>query len=271
VRRRLVALSFCLLALGGCSANGRLNGMPAKPEPTMAAPTPSATPIQTIPAPANLKTIDYSPAPKGFPADPETSSTTAITAAIHPTAKIPVYDSPGGKPLAFLAPTISGVQVVVPVVATKQDWVAVLLPSVNRTIGWLPAGGYESVKLHDQLIVKRKSHTLTWLRDGAEQKTWTVTIGAAATPTPLGRTFVLGRSALPGKVYAGVDGLALGAVPDDPNSVATGLKGAHIGIHGWYKNDFGFNKSNGCVRTPKEVQQTLLDEVTPGTVITVVD
>jgi lipoprotein-anchoring transpeptidase ErfK/SrfK len=261
------------MAMGGCSAHGRLNGLAAEPAPSVAAASPSApeTVAPAAPAPANLKTIDYSPAPKGFPADPDPSSTAAVAEGLHPTTKIPVYDAPGGKPLAYLAPSISGVPLVVPIVAHKAEWVAVLLPSVNRTVGWLPSGGYSSVKLRDQLIVHRRDHRLTWLRDGAEEQSWTVTLGTSSTPTPLGRTFVLGRSALPGKVYAGVDGLALGAVPDNPNAVATGLKGAHIGIHSWYKNDFGGNKSNGCIRVPKPGQQALLDELAAGTPIVVLD
>jgi hypothetical protein len=275
VRRALATLAAAgVLALGGCSAHGHVRGLAADgPAPAVATPSPSAT--ETVPpaapAPASLKTIDYSPAPKGFPADPDASSTAAVTEGLHPTTRIPLYDAPGGKPLAFLAPSISGVQVVVPIVGHKAEWVAVLLPSVNRTIGWLPSGGYDPVKLRDQLVVHRRSHRLTWLRDGAEQQSWTVTLGTSATPTPLGRTFVLGRSALPGKVYAGVDGLALGAVPDDPDAVATGLKGAHIGIHSWYKNDFGGDKSNGCIRVPKPGQQTLLDKLTPGTTIVVLN
>jgi hypothetical protein len=275
VRRALLTLAAAgALAVGGCSSHGRLSALPgAGPVPSVATPSPSApeTVPPAAPAPANLKTIDYSPAPKGFPADPDPASTAAIGEGLHPTTKIPAYDAPGGKPLAYLAPSISGVQLVVPIVAHKADWVAVLLPSVNRTVGWLPSGGYQTVKLRDQLVVHRRGHTLTWLRDGAEQQSWTVTLGTSSTPTPLGRTFILGRSSLPGKVYAGVDGLALGAVPDDPNAVATGLKGAHIGIHSWYKNDFGGNKSNGCIRVPKPGQQILLDQLPAGTTIVVLD
>jgi lipoprotein-anchoring transpeptidase ErfK/SrfK len=248
----------------------------AAPLPSAAsAPAPSASPSATIPpaapAPAGLKVIDYSPAPKGFPADPDPMSATPITEALHPTTKIPVYDAPGGNAKAYVEPSLSGVSLVLPMVEHRADWTAVLLPSVNRTIGWVPSGGYTTTTLHDQLVVARGQHTLTWLHDGAEQQSWTVTLGTPATPTPLGRTFVLGHSALPGKVYAGVDGIALGAVPDNPDAVATGLKGAHIGIHSWYQNNFGGNKSNGCIRVPKPGQQQLLAALPNGTPIVVLD
>jgi lipoprotein-anchoring transpeptidase ErfK/SrfK len=261
-----------VLVLAGCGSKPSVSGIYLEAEPPL---VPSAAPSPTtVPSPApvqgGLKTIDYTPAPKGFPADPDASSTTPITEGLHVLRKTPVYDAPGGSARAYLAPTISGVQLIMPIVAHQANWVAVLLPSVNRTIGWLPPGNYTTTKLRDQLVVDKSDHKLTWQRDGVAQGSWTVTLGAAKTPTPLGRTFVLGHSTLPGKVYAGVDAIALGAVPDDPDAVATGLKGAHIGIHAWYKNDFGGNKSNGCVRMPKPAQQTLLSELPAGTPIVVV-
>jgi lipoprotein-anchoring transpeptidase ErfK/SrfK len=261
------------VGLAGCGSKPSATGVYLEAEPALPAPAASPEPT-TVPSPVpvqgGLKTIDYTPAPKGFPADPDPSSTAPITEGLHVLQKVPVYDAPGGHPRAYLAPTISGVPLVMPIVAHRADWVAVLLPSVNRTVGWLPAGHYTTTALHDQLLVNKSAHTLTWLRDGVAQGSWTVTLGAPATPTPLGRTFVLGHSTLPGKVYAGVDALALGAVPDNPNAVATGLKGAHIGIHAWYKDDFGYNKSNGCVRMPKPGQQALLSALPAGTPIVVV-
>jgi lipoprotein-anchoring transpeptidase ErfK/SrfK len=192
-----------------------------------------------------------------------------LTEALHPTAKLAAYDAPGGTARAYLTPEISGVQLIMPIVARQAGWVAVLLPTVNRSVGWLPDGGWSTVQLRDQLVVHRGAFTLTWVRDGVTQQTWTVTVGAAATPTPLGRTFVLGRSRLSSKVYAGLDVLALGAVPDNKGAVAEGLQDAHTGIHAWYRNEFGFRKSNGCVRMPPAAQKTLLDSVPSGTSVVV--
>jgi hypothetical protein len=276
VRRVLALAVLAVLVLGGCAGKPAAQGVYLEAEPaapSAAAPSPSgpAGVPSPAPAPGGLKTIDYTPAPKGFPADPGAGSTAAITEGLHPLKKIPVYDAPGGTARAYLAPMISGVQLIMPIVEHRGGWVAVLLPSVNRTVGWVPNGNSSMVALRDQLVVHRSAHQLTWLRDGTAQQSWTVTLGTTSTPTPLGRTFVLGHSTLPGKVYAGVDAIALGAVPDNPDAVATGLKGAHIGIHAWYKNDFGGNKSNGCIRVPKPGQQTLLSELAAGTAIVVVN
>ncbi|GAA1523728.1 hypothetical protein GCM10009827_045230 [Dactylosporangium maewongense] len=273
--RRAAALTALTICLTGCGSSPSKPAQSAAPSASSQAPasaSPSvqaAAPASAAPAPAGIPTITYTKAATGFPADPDQSSTVPLTEAAHPTAKLAAYDAPGGTARAYLTPDISGVPLVMPIVARRSGWVAVLLPSLNRSIGWLPEGGWNRVPLHDQLIVRRGAFTLTWVRDGAVQQTWTVTIGAPETPTPLGRTFVLGRSSLPSKVYAGLDVLALGAVPDDKGAVAEGLADAHTGIHAWYRNEFGFRRSNGCVRMPPAAQQALLDAVPAGTSVVV--
>jgi lipoprotein-anchoring transpeptidase ErfK/SrfK len=279
--RRVAALTVLAVSLtGGVTACGKAKPRAASPAsapsspastPASAAPSPAAA-SSAAPAPAaatGIPTITYTRAASGFPADPEPSSTVPLTEALHPTAKLAAYDAPGGTARAYLTPEISGVQLIMPIVARQAGWVAVLLPTLNRSIGWLPDGGWSTVPLRDQLVVRRGAFTLTWIRDGVTQQTWTVTVGAAATPTPLGRTFVLGRSALPSKVYAGLDVLALGGVPDDKGAVAESLQDAHTGIHAWYRNEFGFRRSNGCVRMPPAAQKILLDAIPSGTSVVV--
>ncbi len=136
-----------------------------------------------------------------------------------------------------------------------------------------PAGrGWTSVALRDQLVVYRRTHELLWLRDGAIVRSWPVTLGSPATPTPLGRTFVLGRSKLSGAVYAGTDVFALGAVPDNPQAVPPGLRGAHIGVHTWYTDaTIGKDVTDGCIRLTKSGQQLLLQEIAPGTGLVVLE
>lgn len=241
-----------------------------------ATPGPAAAPaeetIAAAPPPSGLPVIDYGPAPTGFPADPTPLSTVRLAQGLHPTDRIGAYDAPGGEPLAFLAPTILGVEVTMPIVAYRAGWAAVLLPSANRTIAWVPPGPWTTAPLRDQLIVVRRTHQLIWLRDDRVVQSWKVTLGHASTPTPLGRTFVLGRSTLPGRVYAGTDVFALGAVPDRPDAVPTGLRGAHIGIHTWYHDGtLGKNATDGCIRLTRRGQQRLLAEITPGTEVVVVD
>jgi hypothetical protein len=225
-----------------------------------------------VPAPAGLPVIDYWGAPRAFPADPDPASAGAVSQGLHPTTRRAVYDAPGGKPRAYLPSKIGGLPVVVPIIERRPGWVAVLLPSVNRKMGWLTAGGWSSRPLRDQLIVRRRAHQLTWLRDGAHRATWAVATGTATTPTPLGRTFVLGRTRTSGSVYGGLDALALGSVPDNRGSLAPSLRAGHTGIHSWYSDAaFGRAVSNGCVRMPRTAQRTLLKNIAPGTPVTVID
>jgi hypothetical protein len=278
----LLAAALCLLV--GVTTHQPAptfhEGAPAAPAPQLTptrtvAPTPP-TPPAAAPAPAGLPVFTYRHAPSGFPADLASSSTTAVTEALHPARKLAVYDAPGGRPRAFLPKEISGVEVTVPIVERRPGWVAVLLPSVNRRIGWLPESSktepWTVRTVHDQLVLRRSAHELTWLRDGVRQGGWTVATGAKATPTPLGRTFVLGRTTPHGSIYAGLDALVLGAVPDDKAAVAPGLQDGHTALHGWYRSSvFGHSISNGCIRVPSAGLKTLLDRIPSGATVVVLD
>jgi hypothetical protein len=216
--------------------------------------------------------IDYWTAPRGFPADPDPEALRMLASGLHPTRSIAVYDAPGGRPRARLRPRISGMALILPIVDRRSGWVAVLLPTANRRIGWLPPRGWAARPLRDHLILQRGNHKLIWRRDGVRRETWTVTTGTATTPTPLGRSFVLGRTPTSGSVFAGLDALALSSVPEDRQSLPAALRGAHTGIHGWSDTSaFGRSVSNGCIRMPAAAQRTLLEHIGHGTLVTVVD
>lgn len=270
------------MTLAGCHTASPI-AAPTAPAPPDAAPTTAAAdqgkaPRSTEPTPAaappaaDLPVIDYWPSPTGFPADPTPMSRARLFEGLRPMDRIAVYDAPGGVARAYLDPAIRGVEITLPIVARRSGWVSVLLPSVNRTVGWIPPGPWTTVPLRDQLVVVRPNHELRWYRDGRFVQSWLVTLGMEATPTPLGRTFVLGRSSLPGYVYADTDVFALAAVPDDPEAVPAGLLGAHIGLHTWYHDgELGLNTTDGCIRLTRSGQERLLSELVPGTPVLVVD
>ncbi|MEE6262285.1 L,D-transpeptidase [Plantactinospora sonchi] len=288
LRRRTAVVALAVLGgllatalvVGGVPTPRRTAGPPPGGEPgrPTAGPTPGAgfsgdaAPLPAAPPPADLPVVDYGPAPGGFPADPDPMSTVRLGEGLRPIRRVVAYDAPGGRPRAWLAPTISGVEVTMPIVERRSGWFAVLLPSANRTIGWVPPGAWTTITLPDLVIVDRGGRRLHWYRDDRLVASWPVSVGARATPTPLGRTFILGRSSLPGRVYADTEVFALGAVPDEPESVPTGLRGAHIGLHAWYRDaELGRTNSNGCVRITKRAQQRLLAELGPGTELLVLD
>ena len=82
----------------------------------------------------------------------------------------------------------------------------------------------------------------------------------------------MARTGTHGDIYAGLDALVLGAVPENRDALAAGLRGAHTGIHAWSRTSaFGRSVSNGCVRMPAAAQRTLLTNLLPGTTVHVVD
>jgi hypothetical protein len=268
-----VAASAGVAQLGIVAAAGEPGVLAVRRVPASAAPMRLVEkPLPAAPAPAGLRKIDYWGAPGGFPRDAAAGSVTAVGEGLHPRRRLAVYDAPGGKPLAVLPRSISGLAVTVPIVQRRRGWAGVLLPSLNRRVGWVPTHGWESRPLRDQLIVHRRSHRLRWLRDGRPVHEWTVAVGSSRTPTPLGRTFVLGRTITHGHVYAGLDALVLGAIPEDRDALAPGLRGGHTAIHGWSRESaFGRSVSNGCVRIPPAAQRTLLRHIGAGTPVHIVD
>ncbi|MEU8243168.1 L,D-transpeptidase [Actinoplanes missouriensis] len=236
-----------------------------------ATPSAAATPPPAAKPPAGLPVISYADGPDGLPEDPGASTLEVPSEALRPAKRLALYDAPGGKPRAYLPKKISGLPVVAPIVARADGWVAVLAPSSNRRIGWVPAGGWDPEPLRDHIVVDLSDHRLTWLREGAEQQTWTVSVGSSATPTPLGRTFVMGTTTTDGPVYEGLDALVLGTVPEKKENLAASLRGAHTAIHAWSrKSAFGRSVSNGCVRMPAAAQKALLKQISPGTPVLVV-
>ncbi len=271
----VVAVAVAVMTLTGSNAvapppMSKPLSEPKTPSPTFTIETEPPLPV-TQPDPG-LPVIAYWPSPIGFPADPAPSSTTSLTEGLRPNSRTAVYDAPGGQPRAYLDPTIHGVEITLPIVERRSGWVSVLLPSVNRTVAWVPPGPWTTVALRDQLIVVRSTHQILWFRDAVLVRSWAVTLGTSATPTPAGRTFVLGRSRLLGYVYGDTDVLALGAVPDQPDAVPPGLRGAHIGLHTWYHDgELGQNTTDGCIRLTRSGQEQLLGEIVPGTEVVVVD
>jgi lipoprotein-anchoring transpeptidase ErfK/SrfK len=274
----LAAAALLTLVSGGTvadhhsTADTQTRNPAGRPAPASTPAAPAAYDLPAAPAPASLPVLDYGPPPAGFPPDRASASTAPLKAGLRPYRRVVAYDAPGGRPRAFLPPTILGVPVTVPIVDWRASWTAVLVPSANRRIAWVPSGGWTEVPLRDLLVVARRAHRLTWWRDGQPVRSWQVSLGHPRTPTPLGRTFVLGRSTLRSHVYADTDVFALGAVPDDPDAVSPGLRGAHIGLHTWYHDrELGQNTTDGCIRVTRPAQRKLLDELVPGTPLVVVE
>ncbi|GAA2514538.1 L,D-transpeptidase [Winogradskya humida] len=271
-------VAFVLIIGAGALAINRAagrDGVMAQADPVVppqAALVRTVPPLRAAPAPAGLPKIDYWGAAAGFPADRASTSVRMVLEGLSPHRNLVVYDAEGGRPRAVLPPKISGMPVVVPIVERANGWVGVLLPTLNRRVGWIPDGGWTPATLRDQLIMKLSTHRLTWLRDGAKQGEWKVATGTENTPTPLGRTFVLGRTGTDGAAYAQLDALVLGSIPENPGALAPSLRDGHTAIHAWYRpSALGRSTSNGCIRMSPAAQRTVLRQVKPGVVVHIIN
>jgi lipoprotein-anchoring transpeptidase ErfK/SrfK len=189
---------------------------------------------------------------------------------MHPVTAQVLYAAPGQKPVAVLPATELGGPTWVPVVQSDPGWVRVLLPSrPNRATGWIYTGGTAGSALtirHTAYLIRIQvaARKLSVDDDGASLGTWTVAVGAPATPTPTGRTFLLALLAPPHPTYSPLI-LPLGAHSNVLSTFGGGP--GTVGLHGWPDPSvFGQAVSNGCVRVPATALR-LLSRIPLGTLV----
>jgi lipoprotein-anchoring transpeptidase ErfK/SrfK len=188
---------------------------------------------------------------------------------VHPIAPLPVSATPGGPPVAVLPDKQLANPTWVPVVETKPGWQRVLLPSrPNRATGWIPAGGDKVKTARSSYVVKvdTSDRRLVILDSGRKVGTWTVAVGAAKTPTPPGRTFLLASLAPPKPAYSPLI-LPVGAHSETLDTFGGGP--GTVAFHGWPdRSVFGNAATHGCVRVPPDAL-TALSKVPLGTPVIV--
>jgi lipoprotein-anchoring transpeptidase ErfK/SrfK len=231
------AAAMLVTGCGKSHAAGAPGGQPAAP-----AALPQATTYTTL---------------KGLSQD--THSLAAMDGKlVHPMASLTVSATAGGPPVAVLPSSQLGGPTWVPVVETKPGWQRVLLPSrPNRTTGWISTSGGKVQTAHSPYVVKvdRTTRRLTIVKSGHTAGTWTVAVGAAKTPTPTGRTFILASLAPTKATYSPLI-LPVGAHSDTLDTFGGGP--GTVAFHGWPdKSVFGKAVTNGCVRVPADALKQL--------------
>ncbi|MDH2427759.1 L,D-transpeptidase [Sphaerisporangium sp. TRM90804] len=218
---------------------------------------PPAPPKPVIPVALTKKQIAALPRATTYGKLSEASVDTAPTSGgdgriLHPTAAKVVYAEPGGPPIAVLPVKQLGNPTWVPVIETRPEWTRVLLPTrPNGATGWIHTGGggVKQDRSPYQVRVNLTQRRLTLLKDGHETGSWPVAIGAPATPTPVGRTFLLASLTPPEVTYSPLI-LPLGSHSEKLETYEGGP--GTIGLHGWPDDStFGKAVSHGCVRLPK--------------------
>jgi lipoprotein-anchoring transpeptidase ErfK/SrfK len=247
--------------LSGCSHQpGRQTG---QAQPVVAPVRVSAAELARLPRATTFTRIRSAPADQ---------APFALTGGlvVHPLQPQVLYAAPGKQPVAVLPATELGSPTWVPVVQASPGWDRVLLPSrPNRATGWIFTGGTGRSRLQ----IRRSSYLIR-IQIGARKLsvddggrslgTWTVAVGAAGTPTPAGRTFLLALLAPPRPTYSPLI-LPLGL---HSNALSTfGGGPGTVGLHGWPDpSAFGHAVSNGCVRVPAAALH-LLSGIPLGTLV----
>jgi lipoprotein-anchoring transpeptidase ErfK/SrfK len=246
-RVALAGVGVAVLAAGlsGCSHQPGRQTAPA--QPAVAPVRVSAAELARLPRATTFARIRSAPADQ---------APFALTGGlvVHPREPQVLYAGPGKQPVAVLPATELGGPTWVPVVQASPGWDRVLLPSrPNRATGWIFTGGTGRSRLeirHSSYLIRIQigARKLSVDDGGRTLGTWTVAVGAARTPTPAGRTFLLASLAPPRPTYSplilplGLHSNALSAFGGGPGTV---------GLHGWPDPSvFGHPVSNGCLRVP---------------------
>ncbi|WP_141013566.1 L,D-transpeptidase [Nocardioides sambongensis] len=243
---RLTAVVIALLACAALVVAVKSYGN--DPEPV--ADTVTVTPV-------NLKKLTPATTATRVQDAPRDRSATDVPSGVvvHPRMVVPVFDAPNGAAIAKIGPEQFG-DTWLPVIAERGAWVRVLLPSrPNGSSGWLRSGRLDEARSRFLIRVHLGSRTLELFEDDVSTGSWTVAVGATDTPTPTGRTFVLGQlvddqqSFSPYIVPLGTHSQTLDTYGGGPGTVA---------IHGWTDPSvFGQAISHGCIRVPDEALEAL--------------
>jgi lipoprotein-anchoring transpeptidase ErfK/SrfK len=177
-----------------------------------------------------------------------------------------VYAAPGRRPFAKVTPEQMG-DTWLPVIGRRGKWTQVLLPSrPNGSTGWLRSAQLEERRTPYLIRVHVGSRRLELLRVGALVGSWSVAVGAPDTPTPVGRTFLLGSIVDAGQSYSPLI-LPLGSHSDSLDTYGGGP--GTVALHGWPDASvFGSAVSHGCVRVPADALDQLR-QVPLGTLVIV--
>jgi lipoprotein-anchoring transpeptidase ErfK/SrfK len=201
------------------------------------------------------------------PQDTEPQATTEGD-VVHPKRVIPVYAAPGKRPFAKVAPRQMG-ETWLPVVDRRNGWAKVLLPSKpNGAAGWLRMADVQQRRTPYLIRVHVGSRQLELYQDGELVGSWTVAVGAPETPTPTGRTFLLGSIVDPNQSYSPVI-LPLGSHSNTLDTYGGGP--GTVALHGWPDSSvFGNAVSHGCIRVPSDALDQL-SQVPLGSLVIIDD
>ena len=203
-----------------------------------------------------------------FPAAPKDPAPDADTGGVvlHVLEDLAVHQKPGGPIFGKLPAKQLNNPTWVPIIAERGDWAQVLLPSrPNGATGWVRTdGGVERARTPYVVNVDVDARHLEVRKDGEVIGQWKAGVGAEASPTPRGRTYVMAAIEETVTRFSPII-LPLG-IHSNTYSTYGGGPGT-VALHTWPDSSvFGQAASDGCVRVPADALR-LLTSLPLGTLV----
>ncbi len=253
-------------------------------------PQPVTGPVET-PPPVTEPEVTAPPDPPSAPPPPQPPPPADDPAGRQPlnilVAKddvngiIPAYDSPGGRRLSFRdgelwSYTFRGNRLVVRMTQGSQgdEWVEAELPVRPSGIrGWIRTENFTWTTVNHHILVDVSARSVA-LYEGDDLVVSThAIVGKPATPTPRLRGFIVEKlpnhSQQNASVVLGDWVLMLSFFSEALDSFGGGLP--RIALHGTHIPErVGEALSNGCIRIPNDIIETIARRAPLGTAVTVV-
>ncbi len=221
---------------------------------------------------------DYRPAALGVQKPARPACTTAVSTAARSYAAVVrtravIRSRPGGGRIlqSFGAVDQNGYPTVLGVVGRKvgrgctATWYQVELPvKPNGSTGWVRAGAVRTYAVATRVVVDLSSRQLVAYRAGKPVLRTRVAVGAAQTPTPVGRFYINERFILSDP--NGPFGVAALGISAHSNVLSDWVEGGPIALHGTNEPaSIGLAVSHGCVRLSNVDMRRLLPDAPAGT------
>ncbi len=282
----LAALAVVLLVAG----IALVRQLTAEPPPVAATATPTPTPTTPTPTPtptptghprdergydlAGLPTVDVFAVIPQLPVDDDPAGGTTGEVARPLPAGAAVFAAPGDAPVAALPRDLPYEGSIVPIVEREEHWVRVLLvgrsglPSggvSGQLTGWMRAADVEISRLDTTIEVSLSAGTIEVVTGEARERVpGTFAWGTEATPTPIGRTFVMSVRTASSLAYTRGHPIVYLAAQ---SPTLDGFGGIDVAITAFHYHDVHAGPiSNGCLRVDADAIGRLT-QVPPGTTV----
>ncbi|QPE05518.1 L,D-transpeptidase [Microbacterium schleiferi] len=263
------------LVIASIVASWRGEPLAAAPSPTPTAtvePTPTPTPTLIGPA-ADTTDYDLAGLPEitvfavvpELPVDDDPFGGLTGVAARAAGAAVPVFAEPGAAPVASLPRDYYYDGTVVPVIEQYDAWVKVMLvgrqayPSGGNSgqlTGWLRTQDVELTAQEALVEVSLGDRTVDIVRGGDRQRVAAdFGSGVEATPTPLGRSFIMTVRTEPTFTYTRGNPITYLSVQ---SPTLDGFDGGDVAVTAFHYHDTRSGRvSNGCLRVDEAAAHAL--------------